>query len=343
VTTALTDVVVGLAALVVLLNLVIVAIRIAITRRQRRESRLRPLAELGIAAFLAGGPAAPQAPQAASDPERTVMLAVAMEALTDLLGTERARLVTFLEEHGYVAEAIRGLSARRRMARRQAADTLAAIATSAAVPALTAGLADHDAQVRITCAGALAEIGGQDVVPAIVATVERDVAVDPGGVTAVVLALGMHQPAALTALFARDTAPAVRIIAITVAGELRLSQHAALLQACLADGDAAASRAARGLGLIGEVQAVGALLELSCDTSRAPSARAAAVSALGLLGDVSALPALEARLLEEDWSLRAAAAQALSRLGEPGIAALRKAVDSDCAEASELAEAALQR
>jgi HEAT repeat protein len=340
VTAALTDVVVGLAALVVLLNLFIIAIRIAITRRRRRGSRLRPRAELSLAVFLAGDPAAPRA---ASAPERAIMLEVALEALTDLRGAERARLVAFLEEHGYVAEAIRGLSARRRVVRRQAAETLAAIATSAAVPALTAGLADHDARVRITCACTLAEIGGQDVVPAIVATAERDVALDPGGVTAVVIALGMHRPAALTVLFARDTAPAVRIIAITVAGELRLSQHAALLQACLADSDAAASRAARGLGLIGEVQAVGALLELTCDTSRAPPARAAAATALGLLGDPSALPALEEQLVQADWPLRAAAAEALSRLGEPGIAALRKAVDSDCTEASELAAAALQR
>jgi HEAT repeat protein len=340
VTAALTDVVVGLAALVVLLNLLVIAIRIAITRRRRRERRLRPRAEVSLAVFLAGDPAAPQV---TSVPERAIMLDVALEALADLRGAERARLVAFLEEHGYVAEAIRGLSARRRVVRRQAAETLATIATPAAVPALTAGLADHDARVRIACACTLAEIGGEDVVPAIVATTERDAALDPGGVTAVVLALGMHRPAALTALLARAAEPEVRIIAITVAGELRLSQHAALLQACLADADAAASRAARGLGLIGEVRAVGALLELTCDESRAPSARAAATTALGLLGDPSALPAIEAQLLAADWQLRAAAAQALSRLGEPGIAALRKAVDSDCAEASELAGAALQR
>jgi HEAT repeat protein len=69
-------------------------------------------------------------------------------------------------------------------------------------------------------------------------------------------------------------------------------------------------------------------MALASDEDRGPLARAAAVTALGTIGDLNALPVLESQLRAPDWSLRAAAAEALSRLGEPGAAALRAAGSS---------------
>jgi HEAT repeat protein len=341
---ALRAIVLTLAVMVVLLNVTIVVIRVVLVRRQRRQLRLRPGVEALIADYLTDEAAVPSA---IASQERAVLLDVATEAVADLRGAERARLVGLLEDLGFVSEAIRGLSARRRVSRRQAAGTLATIESRAAVGALLSALDDRDAQVRATCAYALAEIGGEDVVRAVVATIVRDATVAPGATALAMLALGDKRPAALAPLLAPDVAPEVRLTAITVVSELRLSQHLPSLRVCLADrgddsADEVAASAAHGLGLIGDTEAVDALIDLAADTSRPPTLRATAVRALGSIGALRAVPVLEAQLLTPGWPVRAAAASALAGPDEPGIAALRGAANSTDAQVRMLSEAALQ-
>jgi HEAT repeat protein len=343
-TAALLDVVIGLAAVVVLLNGAIVATRVAMIRRQKRLRRLRPGIETLLAEYLAGTPAVPSA---ATPRERAVLLDVALEAITDLRGEERVRLVGLLEELGFVSSAMSGLSARRRVSRRRAAEVLATIGSRAAVGALTAALGDLDALVAVTCAYTLAEIGGEDVVPAVTATIVRHAVLAPGTTAAAMLALGTKRPSALAPLLARDVAATVRMTAIGIVSGLRLPQYLPTLRACLTDtagtdSDGVAASAARGLGLIGDAEAVEALIELASDTSRTGAARAAAAQALGSIGDSRAVPVLAAQLRARDWTVRAAATGALGGLGEPGIAVLRRAASSGSAEVRLLAEAALQ-
>jgi HEAT repeat protein len=337
---ALTDAVGGLAVLVVLLVAGIVAVRLALGRRRRQEGRFRPGIELSIAEYLAG--AAGVVANPANGRERAVMLGVALEALADLRGAERERLVQLLEQFGYVNDAMSGLAARRRGLRRKAAQMLTAFATASAAPALTAGLADRDVFVRTDCARTLARVGGDDAIPAIIAAVKRDILVAPGAVASVVLALGISRPSALAPLLSSDVATEVRTLAVAVAGRLRLSQHAALLRACLREGDGdLAAAAASGVGLIGDGLSVGALMDLARDDRRTVLARTAAITALGSIGEATAVPVLESQLGAGDWSLTAAVVQALSQLGGPGVAALRRAVCSGRPEASAMAEAAL--
>ncbi len=328
-----------LMVLVMAMLQLLIVIRATATRRKRREQRLRPSAELSIAEYVSGGDTAP-AP--ATRDERAVLLCVALDALADLRGSERTRLVALLERLGYVREAMAKLRSRRRVVRQHAAETLTAIAVPGAVPALSAGLADGDVLVRLTCARTLVEIGGDEVIPDVLATAERDLPAAPGAGAAVLLAVGMTCPDALAPLFARQVPQQVRAVAITVAGELRLSGLAPLLRSCLHEGDELAADAARGLGRIGDIEAVGELAEFAADDRHAPAARAAALTALGSIGDPSVLGMLERQLAAADWSVVAASARALARLGEPGAAALRRAASSSRPELRELAEAALQ-
>lgn len=338
-TKALASVDIVLAAMVVLLTALITGIRFVALKRSRRAMRLRPGAELALADYLADGQSEPRS---TTGEERAVLLDVALEALIDLRGAERARLVELLEQRGFVEEAAAGLRARSRVHRERAAETLSALATPAALRALEAGLADRDALVRTAAARTLAVEGDDRVIPAVVAIAQRDMASQPGAAAAVVLALGTKRPEALAPLLADGAPPAVRNVTVTLVGDLRLPLYAPELHDCLAGDDALAASAARGLGRIGDVTAARALAGLALDPGRPASTRVAAVTALGAVGDPAACPALERLVSAPDWSLVAATTAALAKLGDPGRGALQRAATSPRADVAALAQAALQ-
>ncbi len=344
----LVQVVIWLAVAIALIVAADVVTRLVVRRRERQDNRLRPKAELALADYLAGSAVLPEV---TGTGERAVLLKVALEALADLRGSERARLTDLLERLGYVAQASSALGGRGRASLRRAAETLAVIATGATMPALIAGLADRDALVRCTCAGALVEVvgdvrpagsGTDEVSAAIIAVVEHDMDITPGPCSAVLLALGVHRPSALAPSLMPGRSRQVRLVAIEVAGALRLAEHAPLLQQCLREADDLAAAAARGLGQIGEVRSVQALIGLGGDAGRSGPARAAALTALGSIGDPQALPVLRTQLQDGDWQIRAAAVGALAQLGEEGTAALSRAAESGRPEVRLQAEAALQ-
>jgi HEAT repeat protein len=336
---ALADVVACLAGLVALLVLLLVVIRVAALRRVTRARRFGPSAAASLGTYLAGSGARP-APDGPG--ERALFRAIAQDALADLRGDDRDRLVALMGQLGFTQDAMFRLKARRAVTRRRAAEMLASLATPLAVPAVTDALADRDVLVRTTCACTLAVTGTDDVVPAIVAVAERDAPAAPGAAASVVLALARNRPEALAPLLAPGALPAIRRIAVTIAADLRLAQFAGLLQVALADTDDVAVNSARGLGMIGEFAAVDALAQLGADDTRSAPVRAAAADALGAIGDPASLQVLERLLAAPDWSLRAAAAGALARLGEPGRATLHRTAAAGPPEAAALAGSALE-
>ncbi|HEV7773517.1 MAG TPA: HEAT repeat domain-containing protein [Conexibacter sp.] len=84
--------------------------------------------------------------------------------------------------------------------------------------------------------------------------------------------------------------------------------------------------AARALGRVGDAACMPALVA-ALDPGETWSVRAQAAKSLGALGAAEALEPLEACLSDRAWWVRANAARALRELGEPGLAALRRAVD----------------
>jgi HEAT repeat protein len=328
-----------LATAVILLAVSLTAIRVRIRRQRRRQRRYGPGASRGIARYLAG---AGDPPRPAGRVERAIFRDVALAALTDLRGSEREELTALLGQLGYFDEAQAALTAHRRSVRRRAAEMLALAGTAPLAPALVTGLSDRDPLVRTSCARTLAQAGAEDVIPEVTATAAQDIESAPGAAAAVVLALGNSHPAALTPMLRAGAAAPVREVALEVAGRLRLAELSPSLRACLHDGDDLAATAAEGLGLIGDIEAAGALRDLASDHGRALAARTAAVTALGSIGDPASVPLLEPLLESGDWPIRAAAARALGKLGEPGAAVLRRAAWSARPEVREQAEAVLQ-
>jgi HEAT repeat protein len=334
---ALAGSVAALAVLACVLTTLIIGIRGAAIHRGAQRRRLRPPAESALAEYLAGG----TAPAVAGKAGRAVLLEIALEAIADLRGSERGRLAALLEQLGYVDQAISQLGSRRRAVRRRAAETLSEIASAATVGVLAVNVRDRDVLVRTACARTLAEIGVAEAVPAITTAALQDALVAPGADAAVVLALGVNRPEALVPLLGPGTRWKLRTMALMVASELRLAQHAPLLRACLHEMDDLAAHAATGLGRIGDADSVAELASVALDDGRALYARTAAVTALGAIGDPFGVSVADRLLQAAGWPLIAAATEALGHLGAAGQLALSDAASSARAEVRELAEAVL--
>jgi HEAT repeat protein len=105
--------------------------------------------------------------------------------------------------------------------------------------------------------------------------------------------------------------------------------RAAPTLATLLDADSTEVRisAARALGRVGGAPCVPALI--AALSAQDWPVRAQAAKSLGALGAVDALGPLEDCLSDRAWWVRANAARALRELGEPGIEALRRALEHD--------------
>ncbi len=325
------DAATGLLVAIVVLLLVIAGQQAYHRVRRRRDAVLRPALERALAAHLADEDE--PAPAPATRQERLVLRQVALAALLELRGVERQRVTALLEATGVVADTVRELGSRRRLRRRRAADMLADIRSASARPALVERLEDRDRAVRLASARALAELGEVEDLPRALAVAERDVDASPGAVSDVLLAVAATQPGLLAETLSRPGPDALRRLVVAILGELRLAEYAPQLRDALGSPDEeVVARSARGLGLIGDDQAVEALGLVVADASRADATRAAAATSLGWIGDPRGVGPLATALLSGRWTLESSAAQALALLGAPGADALRRVVSSSRGE-----------
>jgi HEAT repeat protein len=340
VTAAFRDAAFGLGGMVALLLVVIIAGRSIGGTMRRRRTALRPQLELQVAGYLAVDEA-PLPEPATGRAERRVFLEVCRDALAELRGADRRRLVELLEQRGTIEAAVAELRVRSTRRRRSAAETLALAPSGQTRRALSTGLDDRDRRVRLVCARALAQLGDDE---RLLATIERDAEAAPGAVADALLELAATCPEAVGRIAAATSSLELRALALAVIGELRLSDQAPLLRSALASADdEIAARAARGLGLIGDVASVPDLEKLLERDGRSWFVRAATAKALGVIGDPHAVRLLEWQLRDESWRLQANAAEALALLGSEGSKALRRALGSRRESVRAHARAALDR
>ena len=333
---------IGLAAVALLLVAMIVVKRALADKRRRRDAKLRPEIELQLAEHLALDDPEP-APRPQSRAARRLLLVVALEALGELRGAERQRVTELLEQSGTVADLKWRLLSRRWKRRLEAAEALTEVRSQGPIDALQVGLFDRKSTVRLTCASALAELGEQESIPSVLAVTDEVAAEQPGAAAAILLALGRRAPLSLSTALQPEYSPELSRLAASVIGELHISEHAELLLEALdSPDDELVARAARGLGAIGDVDAVGRLLRLLEEPDRAWFVRLASVGALGQIGDPTAVEALERELYSENWYLAEKSATALRQLGAAGEAVLDRALGSHNLEARGHAVVAMQ-
>ena len=332
---------IALAAGVLLLLTFVVARRFVAAVRRRQAAQLRPALEAEVVAYLAAVTEVP--PLIETDAQRRVLEAIALEMLFELRGGERTRLAEVLERAGVVDAACRRLASRRKRTSRRAADALSLFRSAQATAALVAALDHRDIWVRLGCARALAELADDEVVPAVAAVAADTAERLPGAVADLLLSLAVNAPTAIGEMIAAGPLE-LRRLGAAVAGELRMAELAPLLRAAIgSDDDELAARAARGSGLIGDADAVPALLATLRDTARASFVRAAAAKAIGMVGDAGSVAALEAELASDTWWVQSNAAVALAQLGAEGRDALERATASTRSDVRAHAAAALDR
>ena len=325
-------VVVGLGTILGALIVAIVVRRAVSDRRRARNQAIRPAIEAAMAGYLAGDdPDPPTLPD--SRGATRLARAVALDALAELKGAERERLITLLERSGIVAETAEELQSRRVRVRRSAAESLGQIGSAEAAQPMLEGLNDPDLDVRLSCASGLAELGDERYVAPILSTADEAAGDRPGAAAAILVTVGGRIPSALAhPLDLRsEFSPELRRLAAAVVGALHIAQHAPLLRAALGSDDPElVARAARGLGMIGDMDATAGLLGLMQENGRPWFVHLAATEALGALGDPAAVAPLERELTQGGgWSQQSTAAQALRCLGVAGEAVLDRALASD--------------
>jgi HEAT repeat protein len=332
----------ALAGLVAALIAAIFLRRTLEERRQRREDELRPQVETSLADYLAftelESPGLPDSPLTAR-----LLREAGLEAIIQLRGQDRERLTHLLEEGGIVAEAVKELRSRRHRRRRHAAEYLAEIRSRQAAEGLRHGLGDRDLGVRQACGRALAELGELELLDGVVDAAEEGAQELPGEAAAVLLAIADREPDGLADALTEQRSDALRRLAFAVVAERRLAQFAPELRDGLASPDQElASRAARGLGAIGDSDAVDSLLLMLSDRDRPLFCRVSVANALGKIGETRAVPPLQVELESGGWLMQTRAATALSALGEPGRTALRQVSSSSNPQARDNARVALE-
>ena len=275
--------------------------------------------------------------------EAQVDLAVAIDAVhPTLTRLRRAEIHRAIEASELLPDLVAELRSRRPVARARAALLLSRPGIPAVADHLVPLLADPDADVRLVACAGLARIGTPHAAevliwglvtralpherlverlgaPWAVETILHTLRFGPGpvpdelaGVRPSGRAVPLEASLARALGVARDPRGDVAL-----AGLLRESAE-----------EEVRISAARALGRVGDAACVPALVA-ALDPGETWSVRAQAAKSLGALRAAEALGPLEACLSDRAWWVRANAARALRELGEPGLAALRRAVDHE--------------
>lgn len=300
-------------------------------RRGRYEAALCGADDAALAAIFAE----------AGDATARVDLAVAIDAIHPSLSPQRAAAIgRELAASALYDDLLADLKARRPTTRARSVLLLTRLGTPAVVDRIVPLLGDRDPDVRlVVCAGLaraatpraaeilicglvaralpreriIERLGAAWAVGTILTTLER-------GRAGIPTACGEELPAERWTELQASLARALGIAADPGAAP-------ALEELLRSDSVEVRISAARALGRTGGADCVPALIAALGGEDW--PVRAQAAKSLGALGAGAALEPLEHCLSDRAWWVRTNAARALRELGEPGIAALRRALEHD--------------
>lgn len=310
-----------LAGVAVATTLLLVIARVLTTRRQLRWA----LRRRQLVRQLLGGDTAAKEELGRLPP---VLVADTFVELIRLVrGEERERFVAQARAFGVPQQLARQIRRGSARARFLAAHGLAQFGDEASVTALRRAVGDGNPKVRLAAALSLAESGNAGNIHALV----RDLRL--GSEEASTLAVTIFQSASASGaedikslILAPETNPGVRLAAIealVASGDYSIVPVITRLALEAPDDTPELPRYLRALGLIGHPAARPAVL--GCLASQAYAVRAAAAEAAGRISLVEAADPLAGLLDDSEWWVRFRSAEALLKLGDPGLERLRRA------------------
>ena len=270
--------------------------------------------------------------------------------LVFITGDLRNRLVSVLEEAGYISASMRLLKSRNVESRIKTCMLLGAMHSRLAVPALIEVFGDDpDPFVRIGAAEALGAIGSEVAVGPLLAALRNPTRWQQVRVAEVLSRMGMTAVPALTAAVEDDD---IRIaaLALDILADIGwMSDFAPAERALKHESPEVRARAAAALGRGGAMDCIASLFAASGDAAWFVRVRVMkALHALGAPSDEALtsryFAVLDTGLHDDVWWVRRHAAEALADAGEPGRAVLGRAMlEPVGASARRAAVSALQR
>jgi HEAT repeat protein len=223
------------------------------------------------------------------DADRAAVLDLILRYLSVLKGREADALIDYLDDQGYIEQAMRHLCDRWRWRRAEAAELLGNLRSPKSVPVLVDALGDPCEDVRTVAARSLASIRDPAAIPALADALNEPSRWTLSMVAENLMVMGAEAVPPLIALVDRGDAHNACIAAVQILGEIR------------------------------DPRAVAPIVEVLHGAENL-NMRAQAAAALGKLGGAAAEAALEDALEDPQWQVRAQAAKALGRTGNPGCA-----------------------
>ena len=255
---------------------------------------------------------------------RTLLLEIFIDLRIKVEGDYVTRMTQIMRELGVVDEALRQLRSPFAVTRASGCNTLEFFPEPKAVEALRERLEDRNQIVRLSAARALVKLGAPLSAEEILDRLcpkSSDISL---AINDLFRSLGPEAIPDLMRVMESDRPVSVRVLAMDALGQMGRPELAPGLASMLKDKSTAIRvQAIKSLNHVNDPRVVPPMIAALSDSSW--EVRAEAAVCAGLLGADEALPVLEAGLRDEFWWVRFRSAEALFKLGPPGVAALQSA------------------
>jgi hypothetical protein len=309
----------ALVSLVTALTLVVR--RWSSDRRAVKDGVRRGVLSAEVYALLAS-PRAPRPDSLALRPgDAPHLLAIALDVLRVTRGRDAERMVEIVEFAGIHAYLEKSLRSRSRSLRIRVISLLSRFDDQRSLNLLRSRIGDKGLYVQLAALRALADRRDYESLPETVRVLGRMSQTNVPLLSDILRRFGEPAVPPLTALALSEASQGVKLAAIGALGGIgSLTAFAPLADLATEPDPVLRAAAVAALGRLGDPRAIDVIgrgLEAAEDRVRAQAAIAS-----GLVGSLELAPALAERMEDPVWEVRYRAAEALHRLGTPGLALL---------------------
>ena len=325
----LTNAVLGLAAAVLILAVLLLVQRSVVRLTRFRISRREPVMTRLVYDAVQTKPVKSGSMTRLSRFDRKLVRSILLGLALDLRG-DTAEAISELYQHlGFLQRDLSRLKSWRASVRAGAAADLGLIHAPRAVPALLKALTDRDVRVRQAAVWALGQIGTPETLSNLVRLLGDRNLIVAHRVQEVLSERGREVPDAILSYAETTSNRAGRLAAVALIGWLRITTGAHLLRTFMGDMDPEIRvKSVKAAAAIGDP----AFLEVfhGCLEDSSWPVRCQAAKGLSLFGSPESVPRLSRALRDQHWWVRFYAATALAEVGPSGEAALNSALqDAD--------------